>query len=207
MHAARMSDPGASTSNAAPTDRSSETDDELLARVQDGDRRAFRILVERYQGLVAETVHGMLGRGAEAQDVGQETFIRFYKTLDRFRGDAKVSTYLTRIAINLSIDALRRRKRQRGRFVSRDDAGVRLHEPSAPHDPDAPERRALVHRAIEALDPKHRAVVVLRMIDGYSTRETAEILGIPQGTVLSRLARAEDKLEAILSPYLNDDDA
>ena len=86
-------------------------DEELLARAGNGDHGAFRMLVERYEGRVAATVIGMLGPGQEADDVGQETFIRLYESLDTFRGDAKLSTYITRIAINQSLKALRRRKR------------------------------------------------------------------------------------------------
>ena len=87
-------------------------DDELLLRARAGDDRAFRLLVERYEGRVASVVTAMLGAGDEAEDVGQETFIRFYRSLDRFRGEASLGTYLTRIAINLSRNALRRRRRE-----------------------------------------------------------------------------------------------
>ena len=80
--------------------RSSE--DKLLERARQGDERAFRQLVERYEGLVAATVIGMLGPGPDAEDVGQETFIRFNRALKSFRGDSSVGTYLTRIAINQS---------------------------------------------------------------------------------------------------------
>lgn len=146
----------------------------------------------------------MLGATDEVDDVVQETFIRFYRTLDRFRGEAAVSTYLKRIAINRSLDALRRRKRMLARFRSRDDETVYTAEPSIDENDDleSRERTRMVHRAIDALPPKHRAVVVLRMIDGCSTEETADILGIPYGTVLSRLSRAHAKLKEHLAPYM-----
>ncbi len=164
------------------------------------------MLVERYEEDVAATVVAMLGPSAEVDDVAQEVFIRFYRALDQFRGEAAVGTYLTRIAINRSLDALRRRKRRLARFLSRDDEAARIAEPAldANQRLDARERRRLVHRAIRALPPKHRAVMVLRMIEGYSTEETAEMLGLPYGTVLSRLSRAHAKLKAWLTPYLKE---
>lgn len=168
----------------------------LIDRARAGDERAFRELVERHEARVAATVIGMLGPGDEAEDVGQETFIRLHRSLDRFRGDSSLGTYLTRIAINLSLTALKKRKRRLSRFLSQDDT---RQVPEASWDPRDEHERAenvrRVRRAVARLAPNHRAVVVLRMIDGYSTRETSEILGIPAGTVMSRLARAMERLE------------
>ena len=179
------------------------TDRELIDRARAGDERAFRALVEMYEGRVAATVIGMLGPGDEAEDVGQETFIRLYRSLDRFRGDSSLGTYLTRIAINLSLTALKKRKRRASRFVSRDEREASRAEESV--DPrgelERADRDRRIREAIDGLSPPHRAVVVLRMIDGYSTRETADILKIPAGTVMSRLARALDRLETDLEEY------
>jgi len=175
----------------------STTDRELIERARAGDERAFHDLVERYEPRVAATVVGMLGPGDEAEDVGQETFIRLYRSLERFRGDSSLGTYLTRIAINLSLTALKRRKRWTARFV-RQDEGER-EGPEGSWDPRGQLERDDVARkvraAVDRLAPNHRTVVVLRMIDGYSTREAAEILDIPMGTVMSRLARAMERLE------------
>lgn len=175
------------------------TDREWVARAKEGDERAFRALVEHYESQVAATVIGMLGRGDEADDVGQETFIRFYESLDKFRGEAAVGTYLTRIAINLSLNAIERRQRMRWRFWSRDD------EDNTPIEPGVDgrlQRAALdsseqVHAALQKLNPDFRAVVVLRMLEGYSTKETAELLEIADGTVLSRLSRGMKQLQEI----------
>jgi RNA polymerase sigma-70 factor, ECF subfamily len=176
----------------------------LLERARRGDDAAFRALVVRHEPVVAATVIGMLGRGADADDVGQETFVRLYRSLDRFRGEASLKTYLVRIAINLSLNALRARRRARHRFVSRDDAGAPLAEPAvAPAEPGGEaELRAAVHAAVGRLGPKHRPVVVLRMLEGMSTRETAQALGVPEGTVLSRLSRALRELRTHLAPYV-----
>lgn len=189
----------ASTPNAAPTDAA------LLAKARDGNQWAFRRLVERYEDQVAATVVGMLGPGPEADDVGQETFIRFYEAMDQFRGEASLGTYLTRIAINQSLKALRKRKRWYERFLSRDDEETFLDVPAldGAEAVKTRERSALVHEALQELSEHHRSVVVLRLLQGYSTKEAAELLDVPEGTVMSRLYRATDRLEALLGPLIN----
>lgn len=181
------------------------SDAELLEGARRGDDSAFRRLVVRYEGVVAATVIGMLGRGADADDVGQETFIRFYGALERYRGESSLKTYLVRIAMNLSLNALHRRRRGLLRFVSRDEQRS-LPEPSIEPTTleDEEERREVVRAAIMRLTPNHRAVVVLRMLQSLSTRETAHALGVPEGTVLSRLSRAMKELEVMLTPYARD---
>ena len=186
-------------------------DGELLERARAGDQDAFRMLVERYEGAVAATVIGMLGPGGDADDVGQEVFLRLYRALDDFRGDAALKTYLTRIAINLSLNAIKRRQTWRGRFISRDRGPdeAPLVEPALEGERslEARDAEALVRAGLDTLSPEHRSVVVLRMIEGHSTRETAEILGLPQGTVMSRLKRATDVLRERLGPLLENVDA
>jgi RNA polymerase sigma-70 factor (ECF subfamily) len=184
------------------------TDAELIDRARDGDPWAFRRLVERYEDQVAATITGMLGPGAEADDVGQETFVRFYEALDQFRGEASLGTYLTRIAINQSLKAIRTRKRWSERLFSRDDDDAPVREPPVDGGAtiDEQERAALVHEALQELAEHHRSVVVLRLLDGYSTKETAEILDVPEGTVMSRLYRATDRLEALLAPFIDPQD-
>jgi RNA polymerase sigma-70 factor (ECF subfamily) len=177
------------------------TDEELVQAARDGDEDAFRELVERFEPVVAATVIGMLGDCAEAEDVGQETFIRFYRGLKSFRGESSVKTYLTRIAMNLSLNELKRRKKRRLRFTEKpveDHRGIVDRRRGPGEDVD----KELVWMAIGQLDQKFRSVVVLRLIDGYSTGETAEILGLPAGTVLSRLARGQKKLKEILEPHI-----
>jgi len=181
-------------------------DTTLLERARQGDEEAFRCLVERYEGAVAATVIGMLGPGGDADDVGQEVFVRFYRALHRFRGDSSLKTYLTRIAINLSLNEIKRRRRWLERFRSRDRGPDEMPWPepaiSGERTLAASEVQAAVHAAIAQLRPEHRSVVVLRMIQGHSTRETAEILDLPQGTVMSRLARALHTLEPLLAGYM-----
>jgi RNA polymerase sigma-70 factor (ECF subfamily) len=142
-------------------------------------------------------VTGILGYGPEIDDIGQETFVQFFRTLGRFRGESSFATYLVRIAINLSLNELRRRKRTdqyRTTDALEDMPGI----PREKHRPSAEDARLLVRQGLERLDPKFRSVVVLRLVDGFSTKETAEILGLPLGTVLSRLARGQERLMEIL---------
>lgn len=183
--------------------QSTPSDEELLDRARAGDHGAFRIIVERYQSEVARTVVGMLGVSQQVDDVAQEVFIQLYRSLDRFRGESSLATYLKRIAINRSLDALRQRKRFMSRFLSRDSDDT-LPEPVADNDSsiETRERNEAVHRAIQALPEKHRAVAVLRLIDERSTEETAKILDLPYGTVLSRLSRAQKKLQTLLAPHM-----
>jgi RNA polymerase sigma-70 factor (ECF subfamily) len=187
-------------SKLAAVDREEKLNEqELFRAAKNGDKNAFKELIKKYEHQVAATVIGMLGNCPEAEDVGQETFIRLYQSLDKFRGEASLGTYLTRIAINLSLNELKRRQQKRGRFFSRADEVVES-IPDKNNQKQRKELKDIVHMGIRKLDPKYRTVVVLRLIDGYSTQETAQILKLPVGTVLSRLARAQMKLKEILTP-------
>lgn len=176
---------------------------QLIKQVQEGDLSSFEMIMSRHKPKVAAVIMGMLGDGELTEDVGQEVFIRFYKTIDKFKGDSELSTYLIRIAINLSINEINKRKKRH--FVSFDD--VYSSESSDPHDREnSPENRDLkeiLDRAIQTLDSKYRKVIVLRLVNGYSTKETAKILDLPLGTVLSRLARGQKKLQEVLKPFYN----
>jgi RNA polymerase sigma-70 factor, ECF subfamily len=177
----------------------SELDDlDLVKRSGEGDNGAFAKLVGRYQQTVAKTVIGMLGNGADADDVGQQVFIRFYKALNEFRGEAALSTYLTRIAINLSLNELKRKKRLSLLFVKPSESIPESHLLQSEDEEDVVDTKEMVNKALQRLEPKFRSVVVLRMMQGYSTKETADMLGLPLGTVLSRLSRAQDKLKELL---------
>lgn len=171
---------------------------ELVARAAGGDESAFRTIVERHERAIARTVTAMLGTGDDADDVGQETFVRFFRALPRFRGDAELRTYLTRIAVNLSCDVLERRRKRKGwirLFGGGDDPPL---EATATDTTEQASRHDAVRRAVASLDAKHQAVVVLRFLEERSTREVSELLGIPEGTVMSRLKRALEKLAVTL---------
>ena len=148
---------------------------------------------------MAATVIGMLGNCPEAEDIGQETFLRFYKSLDKFRGESSLGTYLTRIAINLSLNEIKRRQRRRKIFFSNSDDTTE-NIPDTNSTEDQKEVKEIVQMGLQKLETKFRVITVLRLINGYSTQETAKILNLPIGTVLSRLARAQIKLREALTP-------
>lgn len=177
------------------------SDQQLLDDIRAGNVDAFKDIVKRYEKRIAAIVFGMLGDCQEADDVGQETFIRFYKNINEFKGQSHVLTYLTRIAINLSLNELKRRKRQLNRSLPLEKAESISNGENEHMDSDI---KIIVQQAVQALDSKFQSVVVLRLLQGYSTNETAEILKLPMGTVLSRLARAQEKLKVWLAPYMGD---
>ena len=178
-------------------------DIKLIQQVQEGHHQAFQTIVERYRQQVARTVIGMLGQTDEADDVGQEVFIRLFKAMDNYRGDASLGTYLTRIAINLSLNAIKKNKSSKiSKFFQKNDEKEKedKYENLANYDNEheANDNKELVQLALARLDPKFRSVIILRMLEGYSTKETADMLNLPLGTVLSRLTRAQDKLKVEL---------
>ncbi len=173
----------------------------LIEAARAGSEAAFAALIRRHESRVQRIAIRMLGAGDDADDVAQETFIRFHDALDRFRGDATVGTYVSRIAMNLSLNTLRRRRWRLRRFVRRDTDELRPADEPAHHDPDpalGAERRAAIVGALGRLSDAHRAVVVCRLLEEYSTRETALLLKIPEGTVMSRLTRALGQLRTDL---------
>ncbi len=172
-----------------------QSDENLVNESRNGDMQAFKELVERHESKVAGVIKSMLGNTTEAVDVGQEVFIRFYEALDTFRGESAVGTYLIRIAINLSLNEIKRRKRRNLFFMPIED-GHWVKSPVENAD-----MKDIVHYEISRLDIDFQAVVSLRMMEGYSTEETSEILGIPLGTVLSRLSRAQKKLKLVLAKH------
>jgi len=176
-------------------------DNLLVEQVKNGDEEAFKILIRTLEPRIATVVKRMLGDCPEAEDVGQETFVRLYKSIHQFRGDAEIETYVTRIAINLSLNELKRRNRRSLIFVNHETTEFENHS-SGSDDLKNEEISSMINFGLSKLKPQFKSVVILRLVSGYSVKETAEILNIAQGTVLSRLARAQRKLKEILSPYL-----
>jgi len=184
-------------------DTNNQEDLKLIERVKGGDKAAFSHLVRKYEPVVAATAIGMLGRGDDAEDVGQNVFIRFYNAIGDFRGEASLSTYLTRIAINLSLNEIKRRKRRNMFIVGRRDEDVEIDFTDTQNAAEDYDTKEVVNKALQQLEPKFRSVVVLRMLQGYSSAETAKILKLPLGTVLSRLSRTQDKLKELLKHLIN----
>jgi len=176
-----------------------QTDDSELVKASiAGDKLAFGEIVERYRRMVARTVKGMLGDSVFAEDIGQEVFIKLYYSLSEFRGEAKLSTYIQKIAINLTLNEIKRRKRFFSMFSQKGNSEMYEFEVADHESEEKRDSGELVNKALMSLDPRFRIIVTMRMIQGYSTKETAEILDLPLGTVLSRLSRAQEQLKEIL---------
>ena len=175
------------------------SDKEIIYKVLNGNPELYGLIIDRYENPVAASIRGYLGNCPEAEEVGQDTFIRCYQSLDRFKGESSLKTYLIRIAINLSLNELKRRKRTMSRTTGIDDVYKIADKPEEKVS-DRNELRDLINHALEKLESKQKAVIILRIIEGYSTAETAKILKVPVGTVLSRLSRAQENLRRIIGP-------
>ena len=188
------------------------TDDELVQRAQQQDPEAFRLLVERYQRRLFSVALGVMRNPEDAAEIVQEAFIKAFRHIKGFQGSSSVYTWLYRIVVNLCIDQFRKRSRQQQ--VEYDDAlnhsVEKLDTPISPSklgiDPaKVYQRKELLEqleKAINALSEKHRAIIMLREIEGLSYTEIAETLEISKGTVMSRLHHARKNLQLALHDYL-----
>ncbi|MEH6581930.1 MAG: RNA polymerase sigma factor RpoE [Halioglobus sp.] len=187
-----------------------ETDQQLVAKVQKGDSRAFDLLVLKYQhkifGLISRYVHD----ADEVQDVAQEAFIKAYRALPRFRGDSAFYTWLYRIAINTAKNHLvSRSRRPPGSDVEVEDAeyydgGAALRDLNTPENAlFGAELKEVVDRAIRELPDDLRTAVTLREFDGLSYEDIAEIMDCPVGTVRSRIFRAREAIDRQVKEQLD----
>lgn len=174
------------------------TENELLEHARQGDHRAFKSLVECFEQPIATVVKGILGDCAEAEDVGQEVFIRFYKSMHQFNGKSTLKTYLTCIAINCSLNELKKKKSTLSINNVELQNGLMIKQAGNSNY----ENQELIDKALNLLPHRQRSIVVLRLMQGYSVKETSKILQIPAGTVLSRLSRATETLKKILKPII-----
>ena len=182
----------------------SRDDADLIARSVGGDRGAFEELVRRHQDRLFSTVYRLLDSSEDAQDVVQESFLNAYQSLDRFKGDSQFFTWLYRIAVNLAISQKRKRRLVLSADAKR--AGEPLGEPLDDSDESRPGRaleRSEDHRtlqeALNRLSPDHRAVLILKELEGQKYEAIAEIMQVPIGTVRSRLHRARLELRDLLT--------
>ena len=187
-------------------------DNELVKRVQRGDSAAFDLLVRKYQHRIAALIGRYVADWSECQDVAQESFIRAYRAIGNFRGDAQFYTWLHRIAVNTAknhLVALGRRPPGADIDVAdaeQFDSGVRL------RDNDTPEREMMrrqmeqtVLRAVEGLPEELRVAISLREVEGLSYEEIAQRMGCPVGTVRSRIFRAREAIDQELKPLMDDE--
>lgn len=180
------------------------TDEELVRRFNDGDRSAYSEIVRRYQNRVFSLCYRWMDDRSTAEEVAQDVFLALYKALGGFRGDARLSTWIFRVAINHCKNrSLYRKRRGHGRHESID---------GEPEDPDAPrlqladtgrgpdlgiqqaEADRVLRDALDALDEEHRQILILRDIEDLAYEEIADLLNLPKGTVKSRLHRARAEL-------------
>ena len=181
------------------------SDWDLVQKCQAGDMASFQELVSRYHQKVYMVVLGLLHNRDDALEVAQETFFRAYRKILSFEGGSSFYTWIYRIAVNLAIDQQRRQKRNPLEFRETMDGILEAQEETA-RDPFADvhdrELRENLARAINELTPEHKAVIMLRTIEGLSYKEIGEILGCSEGTVMSRLHYARKKLQDKLSAFL-----
>ncbi len=181
------------------------SDAELLALARRRDATAVRVLVARHNQRLFRVARGVLRDDAEAEDVVQETYVRAFTRLDGFRGEAALTTWLTRIALNEALGRLRRRRPQVGLAVldalaEGDGIVVAINPPTPQPDSEAgrAQVRAVLEAAIDRLPEIFRVVFVMRDIEGLSAEETGRLLGVRPETVKTRLHRARRQLRRSL---------
>lgn len=191
-----------------------QTEGILLAQARDGDENSFRVLVEANTERMIHVALRMVGSRPEAEDIAQEAFLRLYRSLDRFRGDSLLSTWLYRTVSRLSIDFLRREKIKRQIFFFRannDDAQDPLDfVPSKEVSPEAhtgfQQAGVALNHALKDLSPRQRAVFTLRHFEELSLKEIAEALELEEGTIKAHLHRAVRQIREKLQEHRPEQD-
>jgi RNA polymerase sigma-70 factor (ECF subfamily) len=188
-----------------------DVDQQLVERVQKGDKRAFDLLVIKYQHKVMAVISRLIRDHAEAQDVAQEAFIKAYRALPNFRGDSAFYTWIYRIAINTAKNHIvARNRRPPSSDLDVEDAEFYPGN-DAIHEMNTPERNLLrdelqvtIDQAFQDLPADLRTAVTLREIEGLSYEEIAEVMECPVGTVRSRIFRAREAIDRRIKPLVED---
>ncbi len=182
------------------------TDEMLVIAFQKGDESAFEEIVNRYKLRLMRLAQSVVHNEEDAWDILQEALIKVYKKLGNFKGDSKLYTWLYRVVMNQAIDKVRRRPKVL--IMSSEEL---LHEMSDKSANSRPDKRVLnkelrehIFSAIDSLPEKHKKVVLLREVEDLSYKEIAGILNCSEGTVMSRLYYAREKLRELLEPYLKE---
>jgi RNA polymerase sigma-70 factor (ECF subfamily) len=188
-----------------------DTDHALVERVQKGDKRAFDLLVRKYQHKVVGVISRYISDWSECQDVAQETFIRAYRAIAAFRGDSQFYTWIYKIATNTAKNYLvSQGRRPPTDDIAIDDAvlldgGTRLKDGATPErELMRQEIEQTVFDTVEQLPEDLKIAITLREVDGLSYEEIAETMNCPIGTVRSRIFRARDAIDQKLRPLLGD---
>ncbi len=189
-----------------------QADKLLVERVQNGDSRAFDLLVLKYQGKVHSIIGRLLNKGpyrADVEDVAQETFIKAYRAIPKFRGDSAFYTWLYRIAVNTAKNHLiSGNRRPQGvdaeiEEAEQFDSAFGLREVDTPENlAQVKELESCIRETIDGLSNELKSAITLREFDGLSYEEIAEILECPVGTVRSRIFRARETIEQNMKPLL-----
>jgi RNA polymerase sigma-70 factor, ECF subfamily len=199
---------------ASPGPGDNDLDQVLVKRVQEGDKRAFDLLVRKYQHKVIAVITRYIGDWSEAQDVAQEAFVRAYRALGNFRGESQFYTWLYKIATNTAKNYLVSQGRRPPTDDVQIDDAVYMDAAVKLKDSSTPERELLrqeiertVFETVEKLPEELRQAITLREVDGLSYEEIAEKMNCPIGTVRSRIFRARDAIDIQLRPLLSEDNA
>lgn len=185
------------------------TDEQLIARFQEGDEYAFDLLVKRYRDPLMNFIFRFVGDKTDSEDILQETFLRLYKNKHYYKEIAKFSTWIYTIAGNLAKTELRKRKRRNLFSIHNFMATEKDYElPDKGITPDKHANAVItdteIQKAIDKLSPKFKQVILLRDIQGFSYEEISQIVNIPLGTVKSRVNRARLKLQVNLKKIMKD---
>ena len=201
-----------SKSLVSSTERQKEADEDLaiVRKVQDGDVDAFDALILKYRERVYSVIYNLTSNREDASDLTQESFIKAFQSINRFKGKSSFFTWLYRIALNTSLTYLRKNKLRRffsfEKMVDEDHTEGFIENMTADSDSDKAalmsELQEKLNDAFQKLSVKHRTVITLFEIDGLSHKEIAEIVGASVGTVRSRLHYAKQFLQGELKDYL-----
>ncbi|HEU5393284.1 MAG TPA: sigma-70 family RNA polymerase sigma factor [Candidatus Methylomirabilis sp.] len=184
----------------------------LVDRARAGEAAAFEALVKRHQAAAFALAYQMVRHREDAQDIAQEAFVRVFRGLRDFQGQAAFKTWLHRIVVNLALDALRRRSRQpAAAYDDTREPGDEAREEVGAHPDEDPDRALqarevgeAIRMALEEVPAPQRAALLLREVEGLSYQEIAEVLGCAVGTVMSRLHYARRRLRERLRPFLEE---
>ncbi len=209
-----VGEPDVATEPAADL-QNADIDRPLVERSRQGDLAAFRELVDRYQSRAQSIAIGVIGSREDAEDIVQEAFLKAFRNLNSFRGQSSFYTWFYRIVFNLAIDLSRKRYR-RSESSMGDHSAIDALSLSSPADasdfmgsipnPDQVMQRTdlgkEIRKAIGGLSPEHRAVILLREVEGLSYSEISDVVGCSKGTVMSRLHHARKRLQKSLADFM-----
>ncbi|MEM9192372.1 MAG: sigma-70 family RNA polymerase sigma factor [Myxococcota bacterium] len=212
---ASVNEPESKASNSS-NKKGAGNDKELVERVQAGDSAAFRELFEKYHRRAYAVAFGVVKNKQDALDIVQDGFIKVHRHIGKFQGSSSFYTWLYRIIMNLSIDHVRRRKGKDLDYddrVGRDSVDVAGDGTLLPTILDANPRKTVlrkelseaIQKALDELPEYHRAVIMLREVEGMSYEDMSKILKVPKGTIMSRLFHARRKMQSTLGEYLHGD--